>query len=108
MRPLALVAILAALGGCSLNYQGKTFSAIEKPHHAAAGEEHKGAEHTAEEGSRSAADVLGDGEKPVEAATTPSRAASAFPASAQPTGRPPEMEAAPSEAGPSSEPVHEK
>ena len=92
MRPLALVAILAALAGCSLNYQGKTFGAIEKPRHMAAGEEHVVADHENETGSQPAGEP--DGTTPPQggenAPNVPT--SSAFPNTAQPTGRPPVIE----------------
>ena len=93
MRPLALVAVFAALAGCSLNYEGKTFKAIEKPHHMAEGTEHPIND---EKGEHEATDPAGghDGEK---ASVEPSfeqtqpvvRTSASFPKGVQPTGKPP-------------------
>lgn len=115
MRSLAFAGILAVLAGCSMPYQGKSFSAVPKPHHMAEGESHEiNAHGPEEEESKSQGDTLSateaahsssDAGQDQSEATT-SRAAAVFPSTAKPTGKDPHMVAAPSEAGPTSEPVH--
>lgn len=116
MRPLALAAILAVLTGCSLPYQGKTFTAIPKPKHMAEGEGHELNPHgEAEEGSHNQGDDLSAGAEGAVAqagdrtdATAPltgpeagsQRVNTVFPITAQPTGRPPVIES-PEYVGPS-------
>ncbi len=115
MRPLVLVALLFTLAGCSslsMNYEGKTFSAVEKPHHKAEGEEHVVNDHPGEVSSSPQEEALREGSATVESVgpegtVARSASASAFPPTAQPTGRPPVLDSAPSEAGRNSQPVHE-
>ncbi|GEM_PF-6171574 len=93
MRPLALAAVLVALVGCSLNYEGKTFKAIEKPHHMAEGTESRVNDREAE---HAPTDPAGghDGENAsvepsFEQAQPVVRTSASFPKGVQPTGKPP-------------------
>ena len=50
MRPLVLAAILAALVGCSMPYEGASFAALPKPERMAEGEHRETNEHAMAEG----------------------------------------------------------
>ena len=75
MRPLALVAILAALVGCSKPYEGTSFKARPKPPTVIEKEE---GESVAESPSEAAPSAKAIGKTTV-----------AFPVTAQPSGKPP-------------------